>query len=111
MSCTRDWEAGEVGSAYLFEKLRGKTEREAIKDRRLHEAIPDTSDSGNSEPKLQCTASDGEGEKLKLRPIQESSDSYAPNSSRRRRRLCTDSVEALQNRPEGIELVGKQEVD
>jgi hypothetical protein len=107
MGCTENWNAREVGSAYLFEKLRGRVEREAIKGRRLQHTVANDDDG----PKLRCTASDSEEEGLKLRPAQEFRDSYAPNSSRKRRKLRTDSVEALWNYLEGIKLVGKQDDD
>jgi hypothetical protein len=97
-----------VGGAYLPEELGGKTEREAIEGRRLLEAIPNASDSGDSEPKLHCTASNSEGKEPKLRPTQESSSGYAPNSSRKRRELRTIGVEALQDRPKSVEPVGNR---
>jgi hypothetical protein len=37
--------------------------------------------------------------------VQEADDGYAPNSSQKRRALRTNSVKALRNCPEGIELV------
>jgi hypothetical protein len=50
MDCIKDWKTGKVGGAYLFEKSRGKTQRETIRGQRLYCAI-----TGNNReaPKLQ----------------------------------------------------------
>ena len=101
----KDWKTRKVGGAFLFEKSRGKTEREVIGGRRLHCAF--ASDDGEV-PKLQQTASDDEQGKPRLPPtkgVHESGGGYALNSSWKRRALRTDSVEALRDCLEGIELV------
>ena len=95
MGRIEDWKTREVGGACLFEKLRGK-------------ARSGVASNDGEVPKLQRTASDDEQGKPRLPPtkgVQESGDGYAPNSSRKRRALRTDSVEALQDYPEGIEPV------
>jgi len=70
MDCIKDWKTGEVGGAYLFEKLRGKAEKE-VGGRRLRQV---------------ATNDDGEGLRLepRLRPTKgvcKSNSGYGPNSS------------------------------
>jgi hypothetical protein len=60
-----EWKTGEVGSAYLFEKLRGKAERETIGVQRLQRAV---ADDDVEELRLQLAASYS---KPRLRPRQQ----------------------------------------
>jgi len=68
MDCIEDWKTGEVGGAYLFEKLRGKAEKEVIGGRRLRQAAANNNGEGlRLELRLE----------LRLRPT----NSYRPNLS------------------------------
>jgi hypothetical protein len=91
-----DWGTTKVGSAYLPEKQRGKSERVAVRHRKLQSGV---ADNDKTEPKLRPT------------------DNYAPNSSWKRRALRTDNVETLQDCqncqdcPEAIKLVRNSKDD
>jgi hypothetical protein len=85
-----EWETTKVGSAYLPENQRGKSERVAVRHRKLQSGV---ADNDKTEPKLRPT------------------DNYAPNSSRKRRALRTDNVKTLQDCPEAIKLVGNSKDD
>jgi len=71
MDCIKDWKTGEVGGAYLFEKLRGKAEKE-VGGRRLRQVATNNNGEGlRLEPRLE----------LRLHPIKGVCSSYRPNSS------------------------------
>jgi len=82
-----DCKTGEVGGAYLFEKSRGKAEKE-VGGRRLRQvATNDDSEGPRLEPRLRPTSG------------------YGPNSSRKRSKLDASSIGTLQDCPEGIRPV------
>jgi len=78
MDCIKDWKTGEVGGAYLFEKLRGKAEKE-VGGRRLRQVATNNDGEGlRLELKLELRL------ELRLRPTKgvcKSNSSYGPNSS------------------------------
>jgi len=88
MDCIKDWKTGEVGGAYLFEKSRGKAEKE-VGGRRLRQVATDD---------------DGEGPRLepRLEPRLRPTKGVRPNSSRKRSKLDAGSVRTLRGCLEGI---------
>jgi len=85
MDCIKDWKTGEVGGAYLFEKSRGKAEKEVMGGRRLRQV-----------------ATDDDGEGLRLEPRLRPTKGVRPNSSRKRSKLDAGSVGTLRDCPESI---------
>jgi len=93
MDCIKDWKTGEVGGAYLFEKSRGKAEKEVMGGRRLRQVATDDDGEGpRLEPRLE----------LRLRPTKGVCSGYGPNSSWKRSKLDAGSVGTLRDCPESI---------
>jgi len=81
-----------VGGAYLFEKLRGRAEKEVIGGRRLRQVATNNNSEGpRLEPRLEP----------RLRPTK----GVRPNSSQKRSKLDAGSVRTLRDCPESIRPV------
>jgi len=84
-----------VGGAYLFEKLRGKAEKE-VGEQRLQQVATNNNGKGpRLEPRLE----------LRLHPTKRVCSSYRPNSSQKRSKLDASSVRTLRDCPESIRPV------